>query len=208
MLVKELITALMLGLIGGVIPGPVLTAIFAEILQSGLRKAFNIIFIAFLIESLVAVISLLIFSSLGLNEAIFRILSFFGAGILLWIASTIWRVKSIDTTQKSVFSISKIVLMILSNGVLWTYWITICIPKAVFVGEYISFGEFLFMGLVQAGWLISTLILAFLFSNFRKLLLKPGIISIAFKIFSLVFIYFAVDMIVKSIQFFTQTPPA
>ena len=38
-MMHELIIALMLGLIGGVIPGPVITAVFTEILQSGFSKA-------------------------------------------------------------------------------------------------------------------------------------------------------------------------
>lgn len=38
---NDLLGALILGLIGGVIPGPVLTAIFTEILQSGMLKSFK-----------------------------------------------------------------------------------------------------------------------------------------------------------------------
>ena len=92
--------------------------------------------------------------------------------------------------------------MILSNGVLWTYWITICIPKAMLLGEDLHLGEYLFMGLVQMGWLISTLVVAFLFSRFRKVLSRPRIIPVLFKLFSLAFAYFAIDMIIKSLRYF------
>jgi threonine/homoserine/homoserine lactone efflux protein len=202
MLTQELITALTLGLIGGLIPGPVITAIFTEILQSGIKRAMRIIFIALLIESIVAVISLVIFSSLGLNESVFRILSFIGAGVLIWISISLWKVKSLDSGEKVFFGIWKIILMILTNGVLWTYWVTICIPKAIFVSESIRLGDYLFMGLVQTGWLISTLIMTIIFSRFRGLLSKPKVIPIAFKVFSLIFIYFALDMTYKSIIYF------
>ncbi|MFC2089915.1 hypothetical protein ACFLT1_04000 [Bacteroidota bacterium] len=202
MITQELITAFTLGLIGGLIPGPVITAVFTEILQSGIKHALRIIVIAFIVETAVAVISLLIFSYAGFSELFFRVLSIFGAAILAWIASSLWRVKSLDTGQKVVFSLWKITLMILTNGVLWTYWITICIPKAIFLKESLHFGDYLFMGLVQGGWLTSTLIVAFVFSRFRTILSKPGIIPYAFKFFALVFIYFAVDMLIKSILFF------
>lgn len=204
MVASELITALTLGLIGGLIPGPVITAIFTEILQSGLKKAMRIVFIALLIESLVAIICLLVFSSIGLNESVFRFLSFIGAGVLCWIATSLWKVQSIETGDAVDFNLSKITLMILTNGVLWTYWITICIPKAIFLREQIKLGDFLFMGSVQFGWLCSTIALAFLFSHVRKLLAKPGFIPIIFKIFSLVFIYFALNMIYTSVHFFIQ----
>lgn len=204
MIYQELVTAFLLGLIGGVIPGPVITAIFTEILQSGLRKSLRIVFIALVIETLVAVLSLVLISSLGLPEVVFRALSVAGAGILIWIAASLWKVSTLDTGEKVHFTLGKITLMILTNGVLWSYWITICIPKAVFVKEFILLGDYLFMGLVQSGWLTSTLILTLVFAQFRTLLSRPTIIPRAFKVFSVVFIYFALDMLIKSTLFFVS----
>ena len=203
-MIHELVIALMLGLIGGVIPGPVITAVFTEILQSGYLKSLRIIMIALVTETLVALVSLLILDSLGFNETFFRGLSLAGAAILIWIAISIWKVRSLDSGEKVQFGLWKVVVMILSNGVLWTYWLTICIPKAILLGETLHLGQYLFMGLVQLGWLISTLLVAFLFSRFRLTLSRPKVIPILFKIFALAFAYFAIDMIYKSIQYFSH----
>lgn len=203
-MIHELIVACMLGFIGGMIPGPVITAVFTEVLQSGYFKSLRIIFIALVTESIVAVISLVILASLGFNEAFFRGLSLAGAAILIWISISIWKVKTLDTGEKVHFGFWKIILMILSNGVLWTYWITICIPKAILLGSQIRLGEYLFMALVQLGWLISTLLVAYLFSRFRKILSRPRVIPVLFKVFALAFAYFAVDMIFKSILYFAR----
>ena len=203
-MIHELIIATMLGLIGGMIPGPVITAVFTEVLQSGYPRSLRIIFIALVTESLVAVISSLVLASLGFHEAFFRGLSLAGAAILIWISLSIWKVKSLDAGEKVHFGLWKLVLMILSNGVLWTYWITICIPKALLLGQEIPLGEYLFMALVQLGWLISTLLVAYLFSRFRVILSRPRIIPVLFKMFSLAFAYFAVDMIIKSVRYFAQ----
>jgi threonine/homoserine/homoserine lactone efflux protein len=92
--------------------------------------------------------------------------------------------------------------MILSNGVLWTYWLTICIPKAILLNDHIHLGAYVFMGLVQLGWLLSTLLLGFLFSSFRRVLSRPKVIPVLFKVFALAFAYFAFDMVYKSIRFF------
>ena len=202
-MIHELVIAAMLGLIGGVIPGPVITAVFTEILQEGIGRSLRIIFTAMVVETLVAVISLVIFSSLGLPESFFRVLSLAGAGILIWIALSIWKVRSLDSGQKVRFTLWKITLMILSNGVLWTYWITICIPKAILLNDEIRLGAYLFMGLVQLGWLVSTLSVAFLFSRFRAILSRPRVVPVVFRIFSLAFVYFAVDMVIKSIVYFS-----
>lgn len=203
-MIHELVIALMLGLIGGVIPGPVITAVFTEILQSGYLKSLRIIFIALVTETIVALVSLLVLGSLGFNESFFRGLSLAGAFILIWIAITIWKVRSLDSGEKVHFGLWKVVLMILSNGILWTYWITICIPKAILLSDTVYLGEYLFMGLVQLGWLISTILVAFLFSRFRKALSRPKVIPVLFKIFALAFAYFAIDMIYKSILYFIQ----
>ena len=207
-MVQELVIALMLGLIGGVIPGPVLTAVFTEILQSGFSRSLRIILIALATETMVALLSLVLFSNLGLPESFFRGLSIAGAGILIWIASGIWKVKSLESGERIRFSIWKIILMILSNGVLWTYWITICIPKAILLSEQIAAGDYLFLALVQLGWLLSTLIVALLFSRLRDLLSRPRVIPLLFRLFSLAFIYFALDMLIRSIIFFLDSNSA
>jgi len=201
-MIQELVIAGMLGLIGGVIPGPVITAVFTEILQEGFSRSLRIIFIALIIETIVAVISLVLFASLDLPESFFRGLSLVGAVILVWISFSLWKVRSLDTGEKVHFSIWKIAVMILTNGILWTYWITICIPKAILLNDHIRLGAYLFMGLVQLGWLLSTLLVAFTFSRFRRLLSRPRVVPVVFKVFALAFAYFAFDMVYKSILFF------
>jgi threonine/homoserine/homoserine lactone efflux protein len=203
-MIQELVIAFLLGLIGGVIPGPVITAIFTEILQSGLPRSMRIILIALVTETSVAIVSLLLLESLRLHEGFFRILSLAGAALLLWIAGSIFRIRKLETGQKVHFSTPKIIGMILTNGVLWTYWLTVCIPKALLLGERMDLGAYLFMGLVQLGWLISTLLLALLFARFRRILSGPRVFPVLFKIFAGAFVYFAADMVYQSIRYFTQ----
>ncbi|HEY4516914.1 MAG TPA: hypothetical protein VJG64_03110 [Candidatus Paceibacterota bacterium] len=199
---QQLITALILGLVGGIVPGPVLAATFTEILQSGFYKSLRIVFLALLTETAVALASLIALSSLGLPESFFYALSFIGAGILIWIATLLWKIRSLDSGEKVHFSFGKISAMILANGVLWTFWITVCVPKAISLGEQIRYGEYLFLALVEIGWLISTLGVALAFSMFRGVLSNPRAIPIMFKGFALIFIYFALTMLYGSTVFF------
>lgn len=198
---NELIGALVLGLIGGVIPGPVLAATFTEILQSGMPKSMRIILWAMLTETIVALLSLIALSSMNFSESFFQGLSLVGAAILIWISTSIWKVAKIDTEEKVYFSLGKISAMIMANGVLWSFWITVCVPKAILLNEKIIFGNYLFLLLVEIGWLISTVLVAFAFSKFRKILSNPKVVPIIFKIFALTFVYFAIDMVYGSIKF-------
>ena len=199
---NELVSALVLGLIGGVIPGPVLTATFTEVLQSGMWKSMRIILWAMLTETVVALLSLLALSSMNFSERFFQGLSLVGAAILIWISTSIWKVHKIDTEEKIHFSLGKISAMILANGVLWTFWITVCVPKAILLSEKVAFGNYLFLLLVEIGWLVSTVLVAYVFSRFRKILSNPRVVPIMFKIFALTFVYFAVDMVYRSLKFF------
>ena len=201
-MIQQIITAILLGLVGGIVPGPVLAATFTEILQSGLSKSLRIIFWAMLTETFVALISLIILSSLGFSQAFFNALSFIGAGILIWIAFQLWKIRSLDIGEKVHFGIGKIASMILANGVLWTFWITVCIPKAITLGEQIHYGQYLFLVLVEIGWLISTIGVAVAFSWFRSLLSDPRIVPYMFKFFAVVFGYFALTMIYTSAVYF------
>jgi threonine/homoserine/homoserine lactone efflux protein len=201
-MLSQFIPAIILGLIGGLIPGPVLAATFTEILQTSFTKSFHIIFWAMLTETAIALISLVALSMFHLSTAFFYAVSFVGAAILVKIALDIWKINKIDTNEKVHFKLSTISAMILANGVLWIFWITVCVPKAVFLGQQIFGGQYLFLGLVEVGWLISTLGVAFIFSKFRVILSNPRKISVMFKIFSLAFLYFAASMLYQSANYF------
>lgn len=137
---NEIISAFVLGLIGGIIPGPVLAATFTEILQAGFSKSLRIILWAMLTETVVALISLLVLTSMNFSEAVFQGISFIGAGVLIWISTLIWRVHKIDTGEKVHFSLGKISAIIMANGVLWTFWVTVAVPNAISLNEKLHFG--------------------------------------------------------------------
>lgn len=202
MIIQELFSAFILGLVGGIIPGPVLAATFTEVLQSGFVKSMRIVLLAMASETLVAAICLIVLASLNLQEFVFRTLSLIGAVVLIWISTSIWKIDKLNTKQRVHFSFGKISAMILANGMLWTFWITVCVPKAILLSHKIQFGGFLFLIFVELGWLFSTSLVAYIFSQFRGLLANPKVIPIMFKVFALAFVYFAVNSAYQSIMFF------
>ena len=201
-MIELLISAFVLGLVGGIIPGPILAATFTEILQSSLSKSFRIIFWGMLTETIAALITLIALSSLNLSESVFRTISFIGAFILVYIAIGIWKVNRIDTGARVHFSLRQISAMILANGELWIFWATVCVPKAILLDTYVPFGKYVFLIIVEVGWLISTVGTAIVFSGFRNLFSHPRAIEVMFKVFACAFVYFAFRMAYDSTMFF------
>lgn len=198
----EIILALSLGLIGGFIPGPVVTAVFTEIVRGGFRNSIRVILISLGVETLVALTTLWLTKFTQLNEDLLYGISIFGSIVLVYIATRLWKMRKVDSGVRQFFDFGKITLMILTNGMLWIYWFTVCIPQAVILEAKMPGGAYLFIVLVQVGWLISTTTAAWIFSRFRPLLSHPKIIPWMYRIFSLAFIFFAFMVSIKSIRWF------
>ncbi len=196
----QLLSIFVLGLIGGANPGPILAASFTEALRRGFIKSLWVIFMAMVAETIVALFILSLFFSIHIPEVIFYIISFAGAGVLIWLALQVWQIKELGG-KGEIFSFKKIFLLTVFNGLFWIFWITICVPQAFLLKQRILGGQFLFLMLFELGWLLATVGLTYLFSRFKPLLTKTNFIPIVFKIFALILFFFAIRLMVESISF-------
>jgi len=197
----QILEILTLGVIAGAIPGPILTAVFTEILNSGLKKGTKIILRALVAESTFALIAILTIFAFNIPKIYFHILSIIGAVFLTWIATEIWNIKKIGDKKGEIFPFSKIFILTILNGAFWIFWLTVYIPKAFALSEKITGGQFIFLIVFELGWLLMTSLLALIFSKFRPLLLKKNIISSVFKFFAILLIFFALKSVYTSINF-------
>ena len=197
-----ILSAFLLGLIGGSVPGPILTAAFTEALRNGFVKSFRVIFRALVAESSVAFFILAIFFSFNIPQVFFYAISLIGAGVLIWLAAQVWKIKEVDGKEGDIFSFWKIFLLTVFNGPFWIFWITISVPQAFLLREKIVGGHFLFLVLFELGWFLSTVFWILLFSRFRLFLTKKNLVGNIFKIFSLILSFFAVRMAIQSVSFF------
>lgn len=190
-----------LGLIGGANPGPILAASFTEALRKGFFGSLKVVFMAMLAETVAAGFVLFLFFSMNIPNYVFYIISFVGAGVLIWLALQVWKIKELGDDGE-IFSFKKIFLLTIFNGPFWIFWITICIPQAFLLKEKIAYGQIWFIMLFELGWLVGTVFLVFLFSCFRPFLAKTKFVPIIFKIFALILVFFAIKLIFGSIIFF------
>ena len=193
--------ALVLGIIGGAVPGPILTAIFTEVLNKGFKRSFIVMFKALVAESIFAVLILSIFFVLDIPTIYFYIMSLGGAVVLFWLAKQVYGIQKIDSEKRELFSFSKLLLLTFLNGAFWIFWITICVPLAFELRQNLFGGQFLFLLFFEIGWLLMAIVLAFIFSRFRPLLLRKKLVSTVFKIFALLLVFFGLKMIWGSVMY-------
>lgn len=187
----QIIEIITLGIIGGAVPGPILTSVFTEIASGGFKKGLRTVWLALISESTVALFVLTALFTLRLPPAFFNLISIGGVVMLLWLARQVWRIEGVNGENKTIFSFPKIFALTVLSGPFWLFWITVCVPRAYNLGKSVSGGQFLFLLLFEAGWLAMTTALAFIFSRFRSFLLKKQIMSVVFKAFSLALAFFA-----------------
>jgi threonine/homoserine/homoserine lactone efflux protein len=189
--------AFVLGLIGGAIPGPILTGTFAEILLGGFLQGLRVVLYALIVETAGALLALFVICFLGLSDIAVKIISVAGAVVLFWIAINIWKIQEISEDKKIILSFNKILLLVVFNGSYWVFWITVGIPKALVLDKIIFGGKFLFLGIFELGWLLIVVALAFIFFQFRPLLHRKNLIGPAFKSFVLVLVFLAVKTLLN-----------
>jgi len=187
-MINSIIDAFLLGLVGGATPGPILTGTFAEILRTNFTKSLKIVFQALIAETIGALLVLYVFYITGFSHTAIQIISVCGALVLFWIASNVWRVKEINTESKEILSFSKIILLTAFNSGYWIFWIAVGIPKAINFDRLITGGKFIYLTIFEFGWLIATVLLAYIFYKFRPVLQRKNLIGTTFKILAIILV--------------------
>ncbi len=192
----------LLGLVGGAVPGPMMTSVFAEVLRGGFARSLRVVFRALVAESVVALFVLLAFSVLSVPQSVFRMISLVGAAVLLWLAWQVWHISTMPEEGGDVFPFRKIMLLTVLNGGFWIFWITIAVPRAFSLDALVPSGRFLFLLVFEMGWLFAMVGLAFVFSRFRDLLHRKGLVLLAYTFLALLLVLFAIRSAVSGLGYF------
>lgn len=201
--IVQLGSILLLGFIAGAIPGQILTSVFTEVIRKGFIQSLRVILYALISEVTVASFILAVLFFVHVPQGVFYAISFIGALVLIWIARQIWDIKKLSD-KGQLFDFKKIFLLTIFNGPLWIFWTTICVPQAYLLSQKIKGGQVLFIALFEIGWFVATVALTFLFSRFRPLLIKEGVVSKVFKVFAAILFIFAIRLVITSILFFIK----
>jgi threonine/homoserine/homoserine lactone efflux protein len=175
-----------------------LTGTFTEILGNGFLRGCRVIVWALIAETIGALLALYILYTVGLSSLVIQIVSIGGALVLFWLASNVWKIKSIDIEAKNILSFPKIMLLTALNSGYWIFWITVGIPKALILDQKITGGKFLFLFMFELAWLVMTFVLTFIFFKFRPLLQRKNLVGITFKVLALVLVLLGIKTLIGS----------
>ncbi len=209
MIFEQIFTAIILGFVGGITPGPIILLAFSEILRSqkkGLVNGAMYLIFAGLTEFFIGLFLILTTSFLEIPQIILHTISLIGVIILLMLAYQIFQIHKIEykkTTKK--VKVWHIISLMLLNGPLWMFWISVCIPTAFKLGEMISYGEFLFLFIFEISMMIGLAIMLFGFNSFRSVFKNEKIISRVFLILSFLLFFIAVKVLYSEVLFFFPT---
>lgn len=194
----QILSVFILGLVGGANPGPILASSFTETLKNGFGKSLQLILKALISETIVATVVLVLFFSINIPTKVFYVISFIGSGVLIWVASQIWKIRTVEK-NKTIFSFKKIFYMTVFNGPFWIFWIMVCVPQAFLLKEKIWGGQFLFLVFFELGWLVATILFNLVFSKFRNVLIRGKLTPVIFKFLALILVFFAIKLTIQSI---------
>jgi len=118
----------------------------------------------------------------------------------LYLAWRVSKIKMINDHGLTVFNFYKIFLLTILNGSFWIFWITICVPLAFELKEIMFAGQYLFLFFFEAGWLIATLLVVFIFSRFKFIFSNQKTILILYRLMALILACYSVRIIINGVQ--------
>jgi threonine/homoserine/homoserine lactone efflux protein len=203
MLALRFLEILFFGFLCGLIPGPVVTAVFTDTIRRGWKSARRIVLWAAFGELVMSVICVAVLTRLSPTSVVFPILSLFGALLLLNLSWDLWKVEEIPE-EEPLFSNQRIFFLALLNGMAWVFWITVCAPQAVSLGERLPGGAWLFIVFFEIGWLISTFLLCYLFGFFRPYFQSNRKLHLLYRLIAVIFVGFALKLAIGSARALLQ----
>lgn len=196
-----------LGLIGGVIPGAVLTVLFVSAMQGGLRAGLRAFLWAFLAEVVIVSALLLLALQLPLSPDVFVAVGGIGGLVLLYFAWQVFHLRSMDIQETpTFFTASRIFTLQATNAPLYIFWITICFPLIwqLALTWPLAVAAITYLTLFELGWAISTLAVLLLFVFSRKTLTNERVMRIVFFVVAGLLAIFGVRMLALAYATFLQ----
>lgn len=200
-----LLQAFVLGVIGGAIPGTVLSILLVSVLQGGLRAGSLAFLWSMLSEVAIVGVLLLVATHLPLGPQTFVALGGVGGIVLLYFAWRVFSLRAIRVEESTLlFKPWKIFAIHTVNGPLYVFWITICVPLIwqLSSARGLPTAAISFFIIFEIGWALTTLLIMMLFVFSRTTLTNERIMHRVFSVIALVFVGLGAKMLITSITQF------
>jgi threonine/homoserine/homoserine lactone efflux protein len=207
MITSQVLTAITLGFIAGAIPGPIIFLAFSEILRSP-RQNFlttsRYVYLAGITELFIGLFLVTTSSLISIPDFIFPGLSMLGGLLLVYLGfQTKQAYKSYQhNIEIKPLSSTAIVVLMLLNGPLWLFWLSVNLPNAFLMGKSIFLGKYLFVCIFEIGMMSSMSILLFLFKSFRRIFSNTKLLKLLYLVLALALVFFGIKLLYSGALFF------
>jgi threonine/homoserine/homoserine lactone efflux protein len=199
-------TAIVLWLIWGFTPGPVILLSFSEILKSpsqGFSKGLIYVTFAGLTEFLIWLFLISTSSRFQIPYIFFHRMAILGSLMLWYLAFQTYKIHKIEyKRQEHNIKATHIIILMLLNGPLWLFWLSVCLPVAFRLGKMLNYWEYLFVMIFEIAMMIWLTIILLWFRSFRNVFSDEKIVSRASLIISFILWCIAIKILYSEIIFF------
>lgn len=179
-----IIEAFLLGLVGGIVPGSILTILLVSVIQGGFKSGFRAFSWSLAAELTVVSLLLMVLVHLPVNAKLFNYLGLAGGLVLFYLGLQVFKLSKIDKPEETseVFTWKQIYSLAATNAPLYIFWVTVCAPLIWQLAEQISLSSsaLYFMIAFELGWAISTFAIMLIFVKTRSVLTNPHIMKKVF----------------------------
>lgn len=178
---QVLIEAFGLGLVGGVVPGSILTILLVSVMQGGFSSGLRAFLWSLAAELTVVALLLVGLFTLPIPEELFSYIGLIGGGVLFYFAWQVFYIQKINQPQGEIeiFSGRKIYTLAATNAPLYIFWVTVCSPLIwqLSKGWPLVLSAVSFMTAFEIGWALSTFLIMLVFVKARRHLINPNIMG-------------------------------
>jgi threonine/homoserine/homoserine lactone efflux protein len=198
--VESLLSGIILGVVAGLSPGPMLALVIAETLKFGKEEGFKVAVSPLITDSTIILLTLIVLSTFAKQALVIGLISIFGACYLIYLGLENFRVKKgkfeVVTMKREAFK--RAVITNLLNPNTWLFWISVGSPIILQVLETNALTIIPFLFGFYA-FLIGSMALAALVIERSKSFVDSGYYSIVVRVLGIVLIFFALIFLTKGL---------
>lgn len=164
MIIEAILFGLSLGTANGITPGPLWTLTVSQSLKYGFKEGMKVGFAPILSDAPIITLSLLLWNKIARFDIALAVISFIGAGFLLYLCYENFKVKpDIHTEPVSRSgSLKKGIITNYLNPAPYLFWMTVGAPKVITYWQSQPVGAVLFFAMFYLTFVGAEIIIAFL----------------------------------------------
>jgi threonine/homoserine/homoserine lactone efflux protein len=186
-----LFEAVILGIIGGLLPGPILTMVVTDTIARGLQKSWLTVVYAIIAEFTLVGLMFTVLAFVDIPEVVLLGINIAGIVLLTYIAFNVWQSATNPLGNSTGISLKTMFGLMFLNSMPYMFWLTVCLPLIDELGGFVSYPVVWFFLAFELGWCASNFGLAAASHVLRDSIVKNGKLAYVFRGAAILLLFFA-----------------